>query len=127
MIINVQSDCGNSPKKKLIEEMTILFASYKIDEVSSFFSEDISWTLVGDEPIVGKALFAHTLKQMSGNKVLELSIHTIVTHGKEAAISGEMKMENGTTYGFSDFYMFTSAKASKVQSIRSYVIQLKSD
>lgn len=127
MKINIHTDCGNAPKKELIKEMTILFASYQVDQVKQFFADDIKWTLVGDKPIVGKEKFANALMNMSANKAKELTIHNIITHGKEAAINGEMKMQDGKTYGFSDFYEFTNAKASKVKSITSYVLELKNE
>jgi hypothetical protein len=125
MKIKVNPDCGNSPKKNLIKELTILFATYEINEVKQYFAEDIKWTLVGDRPIKGRQELASALMEMSGNKASELTLHSIITHGREASVHGEMSMENGHHYGFSDFYVFTSPKASKVKSITSFVIQIK--
>lgn len=113
-----------SPKKQFLQELTILFASYQIDKVKTFFADDITWTLVGDQPVHGKEAFAATLNRMAGNKASELTIHSILTDGRDASIHGEMVMEDGKRYGFADFYMFTSAGARKIQSITSYVIAL---
>lgn len=124
MKLNIPHDCGSSPKKKLIADLTAFFASYAISEAMEFLAEDVVWTLVGDKPIHGKENFAAALQEMSGIKATELTIHQIITHGKEAAVSGEMVMEDGKTYGFSDFYVFASAGAKKVKSIRSYVVLL---
>ncbi|HSF54409.1 MAG TPA: nuclear transport factor 2 family protein, partial [Algoriphagus sp.] len=104
MKLNLPSDCGNSPKKKLIAELTALFAEYAITQAMEFMAEDMVWTLVGDHPIYGKENFAAALQEMSHTKATELTIHQIITHGKEAAVSGEMVMDDGKTYGFSDFY-----------------------
>ena len=49
--------------------------------------------------------------------------HNIITHGKEAAVNGEMLMKDGNVFGFSDFYEFSSAKGSNVKSIVSYLIE----
>lgn len=117
-------DCGNSPKKRQIQELTVLFASYQLDKVSDFLAEDVVWTLVGEKPIYGRENFVAALQEMSGIKASELIIHQILTHGKEAAVSGQMVMEDGKTYGFSDFYTFTGAGAKRVKSIRSYVLLL---
>jgi hypothetical protein len=125
MKLNIPEDCGNSPKKALVKELSILFASYRVDEVKKYLAGDIKWTLVGDKPIVGREVFAAELLKMSSNKAKELSIYSIITHGAEAAVHGEMKMQDGKAFGFSDFYEFTSAKASKVKAITSYVIELK--
>lgn len=125
MKLHLPSDCENSPKKKLIAELTALFSSYSIPQVMEFMAEDVVWTLVGDQPISGKKNFEAALQKMSDLKAKELTIHQIITHGKEAAVSGEMVMEDGSAYGFSDFYVFTSAGSSKVKSIRSYVVTLR--
>lgn len=122
MKLNLPPDCGNSPKKKLIADLTAHFASYAIPEVMEFMAEEVVWTLVGDKPIHGKENFASALREMSDIKASKLTILQILTHGKEAAVHGEMLMEDGKTYAFADFYTFASAGAKKVKSIVSYVI-----
>jgi len=123
MKLNIKTDCGNSPKIELIKSLTIYFASYNLDQVKNYLDDNMTWTLVGEIPINGKKQFIKALEKMSHNKASELTIHSIITHGKEAAIHGEMLMEDGNNFGFSDFYEFTSVKANKVKSIVSYVIQ----
>lgn len=123
MKLNIRTSCENAPKKELIKDLTILFAAYDIPQAMQYLEDDVIWTLVGDEPIVGKEPFAAVLMEMAHNKATELTIHSIVTHGKEAAINGEMVMGDGNVFGFADFYEFTSAKGSKVRSITSYVVQ----
>lgn len=123
MKVNIKTDCGNSPKSELIKNLTIFFASYNLSQLVHYFEDNIKWTLVGDAPIVGKDQFINALQKMEQNKAIELTIHGIVTHGKEAAIHGEMLMQDGNHFGFSDFYVFTSVKANKVKSIMSYVIK----
>lgn len=114
---------GHSPKGKLIQDLTIAFSSYDLERVSPHLEEDISWTLVGEEPVKGKANFLAALGEMMGNPAAELHISQILTHGKEAAVHGEMVMENGDRFAFADFYMFGSAGSEKVKSITSFVIQ----
>lgn len=121
MDLLLHPDCGNSPKKKLVRDLTVFFASYAIPKVMDYMAEDVKWTLVGDSPIEGKADFEAALQSMSDNKASKLTIHQILTHGKEAAVHGEMVMEDGKTYGFADFYEFTSAASEKVKAIVSYV------
>jgi ketosteroid isomerase-like protein len=122
MDLLIRPNCGNSPKMKLVQDLTIYFASYAIPKVMDYLTEDIKWTLVGDSPIEGKANFEAALQSMSDNKASKLTIHQILTHGKEAAVHGEMVMEDGKTYAFADFYEFASAKSEKVKAIVSYVI-----
>ena len=87
-------------------------------------TDDITWTLVGDEPVHGKDKFASLLAEMKNNKATKLKISSLITHGKEAAVEGEMTMQDGAVFGFADFYEFTSAGSSKVKSIRSYVVRI---
>lgn len=125
MKLRIKPDCGNAPKKELIKNLTIYFASYNIRKVMKYLDEDFKWTLVGDESIVGKETFGAALKKMSQNKATELTIHSIVTHGKEASVNGEMQMQDGNKFGFADFYEFSSAKGTLVKSILSYVVPVK--
>ncbi|WP_026950236.1 nuclear transport factor 2 family protein [Algoriphagus mannitolivorans] len=114
---------GHSPKGKLIQDLSISFASYDLERLEPFLAEDITWTLIGDTPIKGKANFLAALGEMMGNTAAELQIHQIVTHGKEGAVYGEMIMENGDRFAFADFYVFSSTRSDLVKSISSFVIQ----
>lgn len=125
MKLNLPFDGANTPKKKLIADLTAYFSAYDLISVKEFLADDVVWTLVGEQPIHGKANFLAALQEMSEVKATELTIHQIITHGREAAVSGQMMMEDGKSYGFSDFYVFASAGSKMVKSIRSYVILLK--
>lgn len=123
MKLTIAADCGNSPKKELLKNLTIYFVTYDLANVAPYLDEQITWTLVGDQAIVGRDHFLAALQQMASNKATELTIHSIVTHGREAALHGSMKMADGTQWGFADFYEFSSAKANNVKAISSYVVQ----
>lgn len=114
---------GNSPKGKLIQDLTISFASYDLERIRPFLQEDITWTLVGEPPVSGKANFLEELEKMKNKPVAELQIHQIITHGKEGSVHGEMVMENGDRFAFADFYQFSSPESDKVKAITSFVIQ----
>jgi hypothetical protein len=62
---------------------------------------------------------------MSGTKTRELTINEIITHGKSAAVCGEVSVKDGRTFSFADFYLFSGAKADLIKSITSYVIEIK--
>jgi len=59
---------------------------------------------------------------MSDNRLSTLTIHKILTDGKEAAVHGEKLMEDRKVYSFAEFYEFDSASLKKVKAIVSYVI-----
>lgn len=56
---------------------------------------------------------------------MDLTIHTIITDGKSAAVNGEMKAPDGKTYVFCDVYELSGFKNPKIKEITSYVIELK--
>lgn len=114
----------DSPRNQFLTDLTILFASYQIDQVKTHFAEDIVWTLVGDKPVHGKEAFAAELNRMAGNSVTELVIHSILTQGREAAVHGEMAMADGKRFGFADVYVFTGEDHTTIQSITSYIVQI---
>lgn len=114
-------DCGNAPKRALLRDLTIQFASYQIDKVMENMDENITWTFVGEKPVHGKEAFSKVLQDMRNDTVSELQIEQIITHGKEAVVRGKMLMDNGNEFAFADFYEFNSAGSSKVKKIVSFV------
>ena len=59
---------------------------------------------------------------MKSEKVSELVLEQILSHGKEGAVNGIMKMQDGKKYAFSDLYVFQGAKGTKIKTMTSYVI-----
>ena len=54
-----------------------------------------------------------------------VTVHSIITHGAEASLNGEMKMGE-KTYAFCDIYHFTSAGSNIIKEMNSYVVEKKS-
>lgn len=121
MKVYTNPNCGNAPKQQLIKELTIYFCSYELDKAREYLDEHVEWTLVGDKPVKGRDKFLSYLNEMSDNSAVELSINSIVTHGKEGAVSGEMKLKDGSVFAFGDFFTFNSASFKKVKTIVSFV------
>jgi len=124
MKINIYTDLTQAPKKELIKELTVLFISHEIEKLQSYFSEDISWTFSGEKPVLGKQNFANILNKNSCSKTTELTIHNIITEDRAACIHGEMKMDDGNAFGFSDFYTFSSSEFTSIKTLWSYVVQI---
>lgn len=122
MKVTIPTNIRHTGKDPVILELTLLLAQYKVDRVLDHLTDDFCWFLVGDEPICGKEKFGAALTEMAGNKATELTIDGVVTHGNQGAVHGEVTMQNGAVYGFSDMYAFSNAH---VKSITSYVIQKK--
>jgi len=118
------SNCGNSPKMKFIKEFNIAFAKGNLEFLMENVTDDIVWNIIGNKKIEGKEKFTEELKKMKSEKVIELIIEQILSHGKEGASNGIMKMKNGKKYAFSDFYVFKSTKSTDLKLITSYVIEM---
>jgi len=122
--IIVSADCGNSPKNVFIEKLTAAFAKRDAKFILGNVTDDIRWNIVGDTLIEGKDNFAAILGQMKNEKVLELTIRHIATHGKAGAVDGTVILEDGKIRAFCDVYEFSGAKGTAVKEITSYVIDI---
>ena len=117
-------NCVNSPKIEFLKQYNIAFAEGNLTFLIDSVSDDIVWNIIGDQQIEGKVNFAKALEEMKSVKASELIIDQILSHGKEGAANGIMKMQNGEKYAFSDFYMFQAAKGFKIKAITSYCIKM---
>lgn len=122
--ITSSPDCGNSPKMAFLKEFNIAFAKEDVEFLIKSVTDEIVWNIIGDKKITGKQNFADELKNMKVNKITELALDQILSHGKEGAVNGIIKMHNEKRYAFSDFYQFNGAKGTKIKSITSYVIEI---
>ncbi|WP_230981369.1 nuclear transport factor 2 family protein [Echinicola salinicaeni] len=108
-----------------LKAFNIALANGNRDFILESVSEEIVWDIVGDKKITGKENFESELPSLKTNKVTELVLHQILSHGKEGAVNGMMKMQNGKQYAFSDFYQFSSAKGKIIKAMTSYIIEIK--
>lgn len=115
-------NCGNSPKMEFLKELNIAFVKGDVAFITESVTDDIVWNIIGDKKIEGKEKFTVELEKMKSEKVSELVLEQILSHGKEGAVNGILKMQDGKKYAFSDFYVFQGAKGTKIKSMTSYVI-----
>ncbi len=109
---------------EFLKDFNIAFAKGNVEFIIESVTDEIVWDIVGDKKIEGKEKFIEELAKMKSKKATELIIDQILSHGKEGATNGIMKMQNGKNYAFSDFYKFKGAKGAKIKSITSYVIEI---
>ena len=122
MEVEAPKDCGNAPRKQLLLDFNVALAEADVEALLEWVDDDITWTLIGNEAVEGKLDFAKALSG-SGLKVARLKIASVITHGPEAAVEGELEMENGFRMAFCDVYRFTSAGSkAKISSITAYVV-----
>ena len=121
--INIKADCGNSPRKEFLKDLNVAFAKGNVDFIVEHANDDIVWTIYGDKKIEGKEAFSREVHAMKQYTADEMTLNTIVTHGRDAAANGEMRM-GGNTYAFCDVYKFTSTTSMVLKEMQSYVIKL---
>jgi len=121
----IGEDCGNSPKNIFLTNLTTAFAKGDANFILSSVAEDIRWNIVGDRLIEGRDDFARALEQMKTNKLVELTIQHVVTHGKAGAVNGTTKSKNGRSHAFCDVYEFANTKGTIVKEITSFVVPIK--
>lgn len=118
-------DCGNSPKNIFVQDLTIAFAKRNSKFILGNVTDDIRWNIVGNKLIQGKDNFAEALEQKKNEKVEELTMQHVATHGKAGAVNGTTKSKNGKTYAFCDVYEFSNTKGTAVKEMTSYVIEIR--
>lgn len=119
-------NCGNAPRKCFLRDYNIAFATGNAEYVIAHASDDITWKIHGDRQIVGKEAFAKEVNMMKTYTADELVIQSIITHGREAAVSGEIKMGE-KSYSFCDVYRFTGNKGDMIKALDSFIIENKTE
>ena len=120
----VSEDCGNSPKNIFLQNLTIAFAKGDTEYVLNSVTDDIRWNIVGEKLFQGREDFIDSLEMMGDEKVKELTIFHVVSHGKAGAVNGIKKLKNGKTFAFCKVYEFSGAKGTSVREITSYLVEL---
>lgn len=120
----IGEDCGNSPKNIFVQEITIALAKGDVKSVLNSVTEDIRWSIVGDRVLQGTEQFVEALQEKKNEKVVELKIQHIATHGKTGAVDGTLKFKN-KSHAFCHMYEFSNAKGNAVKEITSYIIKIE--
>jgi len=121
--IIISEDCGNSPKNIFVQELTIALGSGDVSSVLNRVTDDIRWNILGERVIQGKDHLAEALEK--ANKVVELSVHHVATHGRAGAVNGARKFINKNAQAFCHVYEFRDAKGTSIKEITSYVIEVE--
>ena len=122
--LTVTPDCGNAPKKAFLRDFNVAFARADIPTLLASVTDDFHWETVGEKRIAGKAAFAAALEEMKQHTAAELVIDKIITHGREAAVSGTIVMGDGKHFTFAEIYTFRGAKGDSIAALTSYVVEI---
>ena len=119
----VSEDGGNSPKNIFAQDLTIAITKGDSKFLLGHVTDEIRWNRVGHKVIQGRNDFAKALEHMKKEKLVQLTVHHVATHGRAGAVNGKRKLKTGKTFAFCDVYEFSNAKAVAVKEITSYVIE----
>jgi hypothetical protein len=126
--INVEADCENSPKKEFIRDFEVAFPEKKRTVILDSIDDNISWEMVGESVINGKADAEEMLDTMLDGTITELTIENIITHGDAGSANGTISFEDGRVFSFCDIFNFTShGKNAKIKKLTSYVIEINKE
>lgn len=121
----VPQDCGNAPRKMILRDFNIAFVTKDHTILLQNIADQVRWTIIGDETVLGKEKFIQKLASFQKDPVAELHIYYIITHGYTASVNGKV---NGThqSYHFCHVYRFNgSSKSAKISEITSYILYVK--
>ena len=123
--VECAENCGNSPKKELLKELTIAYAKNDMDFCLQCMRDDVTWILVGKKEIQGTTEFRETLEQLNEREVKKLTIDNIITHGNTGSVNGTILLKDNNEIAFCDVYNFGGfGKKAKIKKITSYVIPI---
>lgn len=116
-------------KSDFLKEFNEAFIQGNKEFVLNAVTDDIKWTMVGENEIHGKDAFEKAFCEMPQEGRLELTIKTIITHGITAAVEGTIYLTNDLqekkAYAFCDTYRFNKFKDGRIKEMTSYIIKVK--
>lgn len=115
-------DCGNSPKKRFINEHIIALARQDIGLLEITFSNNSHWNIVGKVQAAGKQEVLEAVLDRFNGEIKEIEIQQIITHGSTAAANGSFKTAEGREFSFCHLYQFVSAGKNVIKEMTTYLI-----
>lgn len=118
-------------KAEMLKEFNDAFVKGDWNSVCGHLTEDIEWTMVGSNKIIGISAFEEAFQSMILDEPPTVEISQIITHGRSAVVEGtiRLKQEDGrvTSYAFCDICQFQSFKEPKIRKMKSFVMKEKSN
>ena len=113
--------------KELIEKINTGFENNDVETFLNACSDDVTWTMAGEEPKKGKDSIREWIKSMEGMGPPKLNTTAIISEGDAAACYGDMTMEEKGEekfYSFCDIYRFSG---DKIVELRSFAVPEKTE
>lgn len=113
-----------SNREQFLRDLNKAFANNDVEYVTKCVTDNIRWTIVGEDTIKGKANFAKALREMGDDNLFNLQIDAIITHQNKAVVEGAITSREGKIYAFCDIYTFASSENPIIEEMTSYVITM---
>ncbi len=99
--------------------------------INDHVTEDVTWSIVGTEPVKGKQGLLDAAFGIADFSSMEYEIESVICSKGEAAVKGISRRtdEGGNVRNFCycDMYTLNGAHSEKVKSIITFVIELKQE
>lgn len=99
------------------------------DFISDHVTEDVTWSIVGTEPVKGKQGLLDAAFGIADFNNMEYDIESVICSNGEAAVKGVSKRHdeegNVRNFCYCDMYRLDEGNPVKVKSIITFVIELK--
>lgn len=121
MTIRVHSEpnCGNAPRHEITRRFAVALASIDATDLESLLSPDAEWDVLGKTACRGLPAILETVALAAA--AVELRVLSVITHGREASIDGEVQFEDGQVLSFCHVLRFANtAKTAPITKIRTY-------
>ena len=116
------SDCGNSPKQKLLEDISIALAGADAGLIDSLTVPELVWLHVGGKPLEGQDAVLSAIRK--SGPATEVAIERVVSHGRAGAVNGVIT-RGGKRTAFCHMFEFNNTKCTHVKSISTYSVVLR--
>jgi ketosteroid isomerase-like protein len=114
--------------REIVEKVNAAFSENKPEIFLDRCTDDVEWTIVGDQTLTGKSGIREFMSSMGDAPPPKFTVDEIVEGDDSVACYGEMTMpdENGndTAYSFCDVYRFNGGK---ITTLRSFCVKHKTE
>lgn len=114
--VNRSTDCGNSPKNKMVEDIAIALEMSDTNFLSAILDSEAIWNNWDGCETVGESIPGELHGQ---TKPDVLTIDHVMSHGRVGAVNGHAK-RGRTQQRFCHVIEFTSTKYNKIRRVESY-------
>lgn len=114
--VNRSTDCGNSPKNKMVEDIAVALETGDNNFLSAILDSGAVWNYSDRRAASGEDILSELHGQ---DKQDVVTIDHVMSHGKLGAVNGHAK-RGKTEQRFCHVIEFTSTKCNKIWRVESY-------